>query len=208
VSAASIALVAAALLCWRPAASPTARVSATATHAAVRSAPAAGRGRARRRREASLDPRSLALTADLIAAGLRAGLPVAAAILTVAECAGTTPESSIRAAVEPLRRVGRLIQWGADPAEAWRLAEERPGLETIGAAGRRCAHSGARLAAALETAAIQLRAQRRDQALARAERVGVWALLPLGLCFLPAFVCLGVLPVIVGLGGHLLAGQL
>jgi pilus assembly protein TadC len=39
---------------------------------------------------------------------------------------------------------------------------------------------------------------------ARAERVGVWTLLPLGCCFLPAFVCLGVLPVVLGVAGQVL----
>jgi hypothetical protein len=42
--------------------------------------------------------------------------------------------------------------------------------------------------------------------LARAERVGVWSLLPLGCCFLPAFVCLGVVPMILGVAGKVLPG--
>jgi pilus assembly protein TadC len=42
--------------------------------------------------------------------------------------------------------------------------------------------------------------------LSKAERVGVWSLLPLGLCFLPAFVCLGVVPVILGVAGEVFAG--
>jgi hypothetical protein len=42
--------------------------------------------------------------------------------------------------------------------------------------------------------------------LARAERVGVWTLLPLGLCFLPAFACIGVVPVVAGVAGQVLSG--
>ena len=38
-----------------------------------------------------------------------------------------------------------------------------------------------------------------------ARRVGVLAVAPLGLCFLPAFVLLGVVPVVIGLAGPLLA---
>jgi pilus assembly protein TadC len=34
----------------------------------------------------------------------------------------------------------------------------------------------------------------------------VWSLLPLGLCFLPAFACLGVLPVILGVAGEVFGG--
>jgi hypothetical protein len=30
-------------------------------------------------------------------------------------------------------------------------------------------------------------------------RAGVWVLAPLGLCFLPAFVCLGVVPLVLGI---------
>jgi hypothetical protein len=30
-------------------------------------------------------------------------------------------------------------------------------------------------------------------------RAGVWVLAPLGLCFLPAFLCLGVVPLVLGI---------
>jgi pilus assembly protein TadC len=33
-------------------------------------------------------------------------------------------------------------------------------------------------------------------------RAGVWVLAPLGLCFLPAFVCLGVVPLVLGIAGE------
>ena len=33
-------------------------------------------------------------------------------------------------------------------------------------------------------------------------RAGVWVLAPLGLCFLPAFVCLGVVPLVLGIAGQ------
>jgi hypothetical protein len=35
-------------------------------------------------------------------------------------------------------------------------------------------------------------------------RAGVWILAPLGLCFLPAFVCLGVVPLVLGIAGDVL----
>ena len=37
----------------------------------------------------------------------------------------------------------------------------------------------------------------------RAQRAGIGVLAPLGLCFLPAFVCIGVVPIIVGLAGDI-----
>ncbi|MCU1621436.1 MAG: hypothetical protein JWL79_281, partial [Frankiales bacterium] len=39
----------------------------------------------------------------------------------------------------------------------------------------------------------------------RAARAGVLAVLPLGACFLPAFVLLGVVPAVIGLAGPLLS---
>ena len=44
----------------------------------------------------------------------------------------------------------------------------------------------------------------RDAVEARAERAGVLVTGPLGLCFLPAFLALGIVPVVVGLAGPLL----
>ncbi|MCW2777557.1 MAG: hypothetical protein JWN17_1282, partial [Frankiales bacterium] len=53
--------------------------------------------------------------------------------------------------------------------------------------------------------AADARAEARSAAEQRARRAGVLAVAPLGLCFLPAFVLLGVVPVVVGLAGPLLA---
>ena len=63
----------------------------------------------------------------------------------------------------------------------------------------RSADSGAALVDALATAADDLRAQRRSQVEADARKVGVRLTAPLGLAFLPAFVLLGVVPVVVSL---------
>jgi pilus assembly protein TadC len=41
---------------------------------------------------------------------------------------------------------------------------------------------------------------------AAAERAGVLIAGPLWLCFLPAFVCLGIVPVIAGLAGDIFGG--
>ena len=112
----------------------------------------------------------------------------------------------MRQAVEPVRLVGRLLCLGSDPVTAWSGLDSVPGMQQVSAAGRRCAHSGARLASALADAATEIRLQHRARSVARAERTGVWALLPLGCCFLPAFVCLGVLPVMLGVAGQVLGG--
>ena len=52
------------------------------------------------------------------------------------------------------------------------------------------------------------RIQVEHLAAASAERAGVLISGPLGLCFLPAFICLGIIPVVVGLASRVLDGGL
>lgn len=144
----------------------------------------------------------LAMTLDLAAAALRAGQPVASALAVAAPAASG---SSARA----LREVSGLLRLGAEPGEAWRSVADDPVLGRVARTAARSATSGARLAIGWEQLADELRAELQAAATARAHRAGVWAIAPLGLCFLPAFVCLGIVPVVVtvaraafgGLGG-------
>jgi hypothetical protein len=69
----------------------------------------------------------------------------------------------------------------------------------------RAAEGGAPVAAAVSRLAADARADARARGEQAARRVGVLAVAPLGLCFLPAFVLLGVVPVIAGLAGPLFA---
>jgi Flp pilus assembly protein TadB len=139
------------------------------------------------------DP-ALPLALDLIAAAVRAGQPVSAALLLAAPVADERCGAA-------LVRVARLLALGADPAEAWASLAQDPLLRDLARAARRSATSGIRLAAAFEQTAVDLRAARRATAQARASRAGAFATVPLGLCFLPAFVCLAIVPVVVGIAG-------
>ncbi|MCW2541594.1 MAG: type secretion system protein [Frankiales bacterium] len=161
-----------------------------------------------RRRQSPVDLRALARGLDLIAAALDVGLPVDAAIITTADCVGELGDAAAQSAMEPLCRVGRLLRFGADPTAAWSQLAAQQDYGAVAAAGRRCAQSGAKLAGAMKSAAHELREVRASRARTQAERVGVWTLLPLGLCYLPAFVCLGVVPVVLGIGGQILGGTL
>ncbi len=152
------------------------------------------------------EPRAVAFVVDLLAGALAAGSPPDLAIDRVAAAVTAHGTPALRHAVEPLGRVGRLLQLGSEPAVAWAELHAVPGYRTVAESGRRCAGSGARLAQALAAVATELRAAHQAEALSKAERVGVWSLLPLGLCFLPAFVCLGVVPVILGVAGEVFAG--
>ncbi len=134
---------------------------------------------------------SLPLALDLTAVALRSGQPLERALLAAAEAAG--PHASQWIAV------ARLLGLGADPASAWAGAADDPALSRIAAAARRSAHSGVRIAAAFENLAAELRAKAAEDGHARAHRAGVYAAAPLGLCFLPAFICLAIIPALVGL---------
>ncbi|QWF81404.1 type II secretion system F family protein [Amycolatopsis sp. CA-230715] len=150
----------------------------------------------RRRARSPAEPQRLAATWDLLAACLRAGLPVPTAVEAVA---GGAPGEVANA----LRAAARLLAMGADPAEAWAPAAELPATAELARAARRTARSGAELASAAADLAAQARARLSDEAEARAQRAGVLITGPLGLCFLPAFLCLGVVPVVIGLASTL-----
>jgi pilus assembly protein TadC len=137
-----------------------------------------------------------AASLDLLAACLTAGLPVPVAVRAVAEGA------PVRAAAA-LRRAADLLDLGADPVEAWAPVRECEGIAELARAARRTARSGAALAEVAAELSVRLRADLSDQAEAKAQRAGVLITGPLGLCFLPAFVCLGVAPVVMGLAGSL-----
>ena len=146
------------------------------------------RGRAARARER----RDLAIALDLAAAALRCGQPVGTA-LALAAPAIDGPVGA------RLGQVAGLLRLGAEPADAWRAVAADSTLGSVAQTAQRSASSGIRLANGLEAAADDLREQLRAAAQARAHRVGVLVAAPLGLCFLPAFVCLGLVPVIIGL---------
>ncbi len=69
----------------------------------------------------------------------------------------------------------------------------------------RAGEGGAPVAVAVARLAAEARAEDRARAEQAARRAGVLAVAPLGACFLPAFVLLGVVPVVVGLAGPLLS---
>jgi pilus assembly protein TadC len=164
----------------------------------------AGGRRLTRRAAEPVDGQAVAFLLDLLAAELRSGAPTDQAIDAVTAAVREHGGERLRRAMEPISVVGRLLWLGTEPEQAWATLAQAPELRPVAAAGRRCADSGARLAGALTDTAEQLREQQLQQALGRAQRAGVWVLLPLGCCFLPAFVCIGVVPVVVGVASQVL----
>ncbi|WP_442791348.1 type II secretion system F family protein [Micromonospora sp. NBC_01739] len=139
----------------------------------------------------------LPLAADLMAAALRAGAPVERCVIAVADALGGP-------LADHLRRVGRTLQLGGLPQEAWAHLAAVPGGQRVATAAVRSASSGAALAGALTRLADDLRADRVTTIEAAARRSGVLIVLPLGLCFLPAFILAGLVPVIVAVLGDVL----
>ena len=129
---------------------------------------------------------------DLLAVCLAAGMPVSGALAAVGEAAGASlgPE---------LRGVAALYRLGADPRRAW--ASVPAELAALGRVLVRAGESGSSAALALQALASDSRATARAAAEAGVQRAGVWVLAPLGACFLPAFLCLGVVPLVLGIAG-------
>lgn len=171
------------------------------TGVAVAAGVAVGAERLLRARGADRRPERTALVhelpaaCDLLAVCLGAGVPVAGALASVGEATPSPlgPE---------LRAVAALYRLGAEPRRAWLDAPAE--LAALGRALVRAGESGSTVAPALHALAEDGRSAARAATDAALRRAGVWVLAPLGLCFLPAFVCLGVAPLIIGLAGDLL----
>jgi pilus assembly protein TadC len=147
------------------------------------------------------DALAVASSLDVFAACLSSGMAVATA-------AAATAPSAPPTLGRLLGRAADLLALGADPAVAWAnsgsTAADTPWAETLLRLARRSAASGAALAQSVTELAAQERAAAADDAAAAAERAGVLIAGPLGVCYLPAFICLGIVPVVVGLAGDVL----
>lgn len=146
----------------------------------------------------STDVADLAAAWDLLAVCLRVGLAVPDAV----EAAAARLPGPAGAA---LRRTSGLLALGAGPEQAWNATAALPELAAFGRAASRSAATGAALGRTAEAEAARLRAALADLAEARAQRAAVRITAPLGLCFLPAFLVLGIAPVVLGLAAEAFA---
>ena len=168
--------------------------------------------------------------ADLFAAGLAAGLQPAHAALAVAQAFGgdrgrhqyvggraradpssepDRPDRSELAGIDLLacrfHDAATAVLAGADPQAAWGALALDEATAPLAAAVIRADRTGAPAAATVGRAARELREAAADALAAEVRTVGVRATAPLTLCFLPAFVFLGVLPTALGLLSRLRA---
>jgi len=160
----------------------------------------------------------LPLAFDLIAACLRAGATVGAALTAVGTASGGVLGRELRHAasamadgVAPTTACEGLIRAAEVPrglAGRWQLDRRGPGRSPQSrwvamtraaiAAFERAQTSGAKPATALTRLAARARDEAHAEVIAAARRAGVLAVAPLGLCFLPAFLLLGVVPAVLG----------
>jgi pilus assembly protein TadC len=143
-----------------------------------------------RRRRAAIDE-TLPLAVDLLASCLAVGQAPAAALQQVS----AVVDPPLRAELE---EVATRLRLGADPVAVWRDVATHPQLGGWGRTVLRAVDSGASVADAMAAHADDLRQAARGRVETRARAVGVRAALPLGVCLLPAFVLLGVVPLVAG----------
>lgn len=139
------------------------------------------------------DPVDPALVLDLLATAVEAGADLPRALATVGAALGSGGES--------LRRVAAALLLGAEWTAAW--SDVPPAMSPAKTALEPAWTTGASAAPALRSAAVEERQARRRRAREATSKLGVRLVLPLGLCFLPAFVLIGVVPVLISLAGRL-----
>jgi len=145
------------------------------------------------------DGAELPLCADLMAACLAAGATPGEAAGAVGRClGGPLGAALIRAQAE--------LRLGGDPAECWDRFGRLPAAGAMGRCLARASTTGVAPVAEMARLAADYRAAHARSALARARRAAVLATAPLGVCFLPAFLLVGVAPVVMGLAGAVLGG--
>lgn len=143
-------------------------------------------------REGLDDP---ALMMDLMASMLEVGSSVDRGLDVLAR-SSSPPVSAA------LTTVKTALDLGASWEIAWAGVPRTGGAQAafeLGNALRFAGTTGAPSAAVVTAHAAQFRRRRNREAEQRAAALGVRLVVPLGLCSLPAFVCLGVIPILVGL---------
>jgi hypothetical protein len=150
--------------------------------------------------------------ADASDAALR--LPLAADLLAACVAAGADPREAARAGGEAMGGpVGRALahaaaelRLGGEPTEVWARFGRIPGAQSLARCLERAAVTGAPAAEPVARVADRLRAERVRKATARAQRAHVLITGPVGLCFLPAFLAVGVAPVVLAMTAGALHG--
>jgi Flp pilus assembly protein TadB len=147
-----------------------------------------------RRRERQEVQRTLPHLIDLFASTLRSGAEPVAGLAQV--CAALPGPAADR-----LAAVVERSRWGVAGIEAWQALSDDDELAPLARAMVRSLTSGASVVQTVERLADDLARESAARAEDTARRVGVAAAVPLGVCLLPAFLLLGVVPTVASLFG-------
>jgi Flp pilus assembly protein TadB len=150
-----------------------------------------------RRRHREAMERQAPLVVDLVAACLASGAPLERSLDVAAAAVGPPAADTVVRAIAALRL-------GAEPATVWAEVAREDALAPLARAVARSQQTGAPLSSLLPRVADQARARHRARAEARIRTAAVRLTAPLGAAFLPAFVLLGVVPVVASWVGTLL----
>jgi pilus assembly protein TadC len=141
-----------------------------------------------RRGRTAVPADDLGLAIDVLAACLEAGTGAPAALEAAALAAAPARAAALRSAAAALGRGG-----GRD---AWKSCLADPDLAPAARICARSERTGAAAAADLRQLAATHRSAVRAARRRAGERASVWVVLPLGLCFLPAFVLVALVPLV------------
>lgn len=138
---------------------------------------------------------------------IRRDLPGLVMLLSAALRAGADPGTAVRSVASALpgpgadllHGAGRELELGRHPAEVWQGLARHQELTPLARALTRATESGISISDTVTALAAELAERSRAEAEDRARRVGVRAAVPLGVCLLPAFLLLGIVPTVVSL---------
>ncbi len=144
------------------------------------------------RREREQVARELPHLVDLLGSTLRAGAESLAGLESVCRALPGPAASRLSPVLEQSR-------WGATATQAWQVVAADEALAPLARAMIRSESSGASVVDIVERLADELEREALATAEDAARRVGVAAAVPLGLCFLPAFLLIGIAPTVASL---------
>lgn len=100
---------------------------------------------------------------------------------------------------QPLTKVAQLLLLGLDWDTAWKHADDTPQLQQLAKELQFVHASAVPSAHMLTTAATALRANRKRLAEQLAQELAIRLVLPTGICLLPSFILLGIVPMVLAL---------
>lgn len=150
-----------------------------------------------------IEPRSVRLRREEV----RRDLPHVVTLLGAALRSGAAPGAAIElvcralpgAAADRLAPVAARLALGGDPQRVWAALADDPAIGSLGRTLARAHRSGSPVVGAVERLSDELADRSRAEVEDRARAVGVRAAVPLGVCLLPAFLLLGIVPLVAGL---------